>query len=101
MDIFKFGGASLQSPDRIKQVANIIQQHKEEKLLVVVSAMGKTTNALEEVVALAMAKKDFTTELGAIKSYHVDQAKALNVLPSVETELLRAFEHITIGQPSG
>ncbi|MFN7600367.1 MAG: aspartate kinase, partial [Bacteroidota bacterium] len=95
MDIFKFGGASLQSPDRIKQVANIIQQHKEEKLLVVVSAMGKTTNALEEVVALAMAKKDFTTELGAIKSYHVDQAKALNVLPSVETELLRAFEHIT------
>lgn len=95
MDIFKFGGASLQSPDRIKQVTNIIQQHKEEKLLVVVSAMGKATNALEEVVALAMAKKDFTTELGAIKSYHMDQAKALNVLPSVETELLRAFEHIT------
>lgn len=94
MDIFKYGGASLQSPDRIKQVANIIQQHKEENLLVVVSAMGKTTNALEEVVALAMAKKDFNTELGAIKSYHVNQAKALNVLPEVQTELSTHFEKL-------
>ncbi|MFM8911445.1 MAG: aspartate kinase [Flammeovirgaceae bacterium] len=94
MNIFKFGGASLQAPDRIRQVANIIQQHRSEKLLVVVSAMGKTTNALEQVVALAMAKKDFTAELQAIQKYHLSQASALEVLTMVEAELTQAFEQI-------
>ena len=50
MKIFKFGGASINSIDRFKNTANIIQSFNGEKLLIVVSAMGKTTNALEAIV---------------------------------------------------
>lgn len=50
MKVFKFGGASVNSVERIKSVAKILQQFGGEDLLVVVSAMGKTTNALEKVV---------------------------------------------------
>ncbi len=50
MKVYKFGGASINSIDRIKNVATIINGSGNEKLLVVISAMGKTTNALEAVV---------------------------------------------------
>ena len=51
LKVFKFGGASLKDPDAIRNVAMILRQFAEEHLIVVVSAMGKTTNALETVVA--------------------------------------------------
>src|ERR1700730_13835984 len=50
MQVFKFGGASVNTVERIRNVADILRQYKNEKLLVVISAMGKTTNALEKVV---------------------------------------------------
>ena len=50
MKVFKFGGASINSADRFKNTANIIQSFSGEKLLIVISAMGKTTNALETIV---------------------------------------------------
>lgn len=49
--VFKFGGASLRDADNIKNVATILEKFKSENLVIVVSAMGKTTNALEEVVS--------------------------------------------------
>ena len=50
MKVFKFGGASVNTPERIKNVAAIIKNYRNEKLLIVISAMGKTTNALEKVL---------------------------------------------------
>ena len=50
MKVFKFGGASINSPERIVQTAEIVRHHGGEKILVIISAMGKTTNALEKVV---------------------------------------------------
>jgi aspartate kinase len=50
MKVFKFGGASVSTLERIRNVGEIIKKQSGEKLLVVVSAMGKTTNALEKVV---------------------------------------------------
>ncbi|HMN91361.1 MAG TPA: aspartate kinase, partial [Saprospiraceae bacterium] len=49
--VFKFGGASVKDAEGVKNVANILHRFKNEKIVIVVSAMGKTTNALEEVVA--------------------------------------------------
>ncbi len=49
-EIYKFGGASLQNPDRVKQVVEIIKNKGSKPLLVVVSAMGKMTNQLEQVI---------------------------------------------------
>ena len=48
--VFKFGGASLEDAPSVKRVAEILDRFREEKLIIVVSAMGKTTNALEKVV---------------------------------------------------
>lgn len=50
MKIFKFGGASVNSVDRIKNLKNIVQEYSNEPLVIIVSAMGKTTNGLEKVV---------------------------------------------------
>ncbi len=50
MKVFKFGGASINTSERIVNTGDIIKQHAGEKILVIISAMGKTTNALEKVV---------------------------------------------------
>ena len=50
INVFKFGGAAVNSAAGIKNVAGILKQFSSDRLLVVVSAMGKTTNALEEVL---------------------------------------------------
>ena len=48
MKVFKFGGASVKDADGMRNVASIIEKYNDGKLLVVVSALGKTTNALED-----------------------------------------------------
>ena len=50
MRIFKFGGASVKDADGIKNVANVLKITGHEDVLIVISAMGKTTNALELVI---------------------------------------------------
>lgn len=49
MQVFKFGGASVKDAESVKNSAYIISKYKVGALLVVVSAMGKTTNLLEDV----------------------------------------------------
>lgn len=49
MKVFKFGGASVNSIERIKNLGPILQEFKDDQLVVIISAMGKTTNALEKV----------------------------------------------------
>ena len=68
--VFKFGGASLKNPENIKNVAAILQHYAAESLVIVVSAMGKTTNALEEVV----------------KNYFNERPKAFEILNSVRKD---------------
>lgn len=50
MKIFKFGGASVKDADGIKNLVDVLKQVGDQDTLIVVSAMGKTTNALEKVV---------------------------------------------------
>ena len=50
MKVFKFGGASVKDASAVKNVAKILDLFKNEKLVIVISAMGKTTNALEDVM---------------------------------------------------
>lgn len=49
MKIFKFGGASVNSIERIKNIPNILKRYPNDNLIIIISAMGKTTNALEKV----------------------------------------------------
>jgi len=79
MKVFKFGGASTNSFERIAGVANILEYHKDEKVLIVISAMGKITNALEKVVdAFYEGQNDEALKLfQKIKDYHLNLLKYL------------------------
>src|SRR5579872_3223785 len=81
MKIFKFGGASVNNVDRIRQLPAILRQYSGEKILVVVSAMGKTTNALEKVTeAFYGGHRDEALQLfQQIKDSHLTTAKYLLV----------------------
>jgi aspartate kinase len=82
MKVFKFGGASINSFDRIKNLANILKNYEGEKILVVISAMGKITNALEKVAeAFFEEKKDDALLLfQKVKNYHLTELKYLVTL---------------------
>ncbi len=56
MVVYKFGGASIASPERMRNLLPVIDESK-KPLLLVVSALGKTTNALEEIVAFAVSNR--------------------------------------------
>lgn len=49
MQVFKFGGASVKSAENIKNVVSIVERYKDSSLLIVVSAIGKTTDKLVKV----------------------------------------------------
>jgi aspartate kinase len=69
MKVFKFGGASLKSSNGIRQVGKIVASTP-APLLVVVSAMGKTTDQLEKVHYAAMQSRDYIAFLNESKAYH-------------------------------
>jgi aspartate kinase len=72
MKVFKFGGASVKDADAVRNVSSIIETYKEDKLIVVVSAMGKTTNALEKVVEALYNKRfeEFRALVQDLKLFH-------------------------------
>ncbi len=73
MKIFKFGGASVKDADAVKNVAGILKQFPGEPLVVVVSAMAKTTNALEKVVqAHCDGSGEAFALLNEVKSFHTE-----------------------------
>jgi aspartate kinase len=80
MKVFKFGGASVSTVERIHNMVSILKKHAGEKLLVVISAMGKTTNALERVVhAFYNGNKEEALQLFEdIKKQHTELSTALN-----------------------
>ena len=69
--VFKFGGSSLKDAQHIQNVAHILQSYRDEPLLIVVSAIGKTTNALEKVVQ-AHAQQTGQAEklLDEVRTFH-------------------------------
>ncbi len=71
MKVYKFGGASIKSAQSIKKLFSIIANEK-DKLILVFSAMGKTTNMLEEVFSNWYNNKEFNKSLGNIENYHLN-----------------------------
>lgn len=72
MKVFKFGGASVRDAEAVKNAGNILKKFPDQRLLVVVSAMDKTTNALEKVTEVAF--KDYKSSallLENIQKFHL------------------------------
>ena len=73
MKVFKFGGASIKDADSIKNVVQIITKNIADNPLVVISAAGKTTNALEKVVKEYIAEGSKVLDyLNEVKDYHYE-----------------------------
>ena len=71
MIVFKFGGASVKDAAGVINLSNIVKKYQGQKLLIVVSAMGKTTNALEKLTkAYVDQTDDLHTIYAEIKNYH-------------------------------
>lgn len=78
MKVFKFGGASVKDADAVKNVASILSLFPGEPVVVVISAMGKTTNALEQVVkAYFQRTGEAMSLLKEVKEYHAGIMDAL------------------------
>lgn len=77
MKVFKFGGASVKDAQSVKNVALVLETQGFESCLVVVSAMGKTTNALEKVVENYFAKTDYQAEIEKVKLKHLEISQDL------------------------
>jgi aspartate kinase len=90
MKIFKFGGASIKDTNGIRNVSNIIRNHADAPLLIVVSALGKTTNHLEKLLDACYYNRQDKEELfSQIKNEHLS---ILNEL--FNTDVKNVFEDI-------
>ena len=74
MKVFKFGGASVKDASAIRNVSKIMSLFPDEEILVVLSAIGKTTNKLEEIhqAYQSMDKMTFLKSITELEKFHVD-----------------------------
>jgi aspartate kinase len=93
MKVFKFGGASVKDADSVKNVAHILSFYNKEKIVAVISAMGKTTNSLERLLnAYYYAGGNIDEEFSKIKQYHINIIKEL--FPDSGHEIHSGIENI-------
>ena len=88
MKVYKFGGASVKDANGVRNLKEIVAQSSDD-LMVVISAMGKTTNALERVVAALATGDEPTaeTEWIGILDQHVYIMRDLGLQPNVDVRL--------------
>jgi len=78
MNIFKFGGASVKDANGVKNVAKVLQKVGYDNILIVISAMGKMTNAFEKLTNAYFYKRDELPFLiDQVRAYHYDIATEL------------------------
>ncbi|WP_299782164.1 aspartate kinase [uncultured Formosa sp.] len=71
MKVFKFGGASVKDAEGVKNLSEILKQYSDEYPVVIVSAMGKTTNALEVIVSNVLYNKaELEASIQVVIDYH-------------------------------
>ena len=98
--VFKFGGASVKDADSVRNVARIIGLFAQRQMVIVVSAMGKTTNAFEEVVGhwsrneLGLARE----KIGAIREFHFKIIESLFEEPAtVKSDVQEFLNQVSAG----
>lgn len=88
--VFKFGGASVKNADGVIQVVKILNQSQQDNLVVVVSAMGKTTNLLEKVVQKYLHKDDqYLENLAEVEFFHFEIINKLFSNSKKVTEIVK------------
>jgi aspartate kinase len=92
LKVFKFGGASVNTPAGVANVAKVLARYRDDQIVVVVSAMGKTTNALEVLLKhyLALDAIEMVDAFNRLKDFHVSMARSL--FPDPEHPIYEALE---------
>jgi len=102
MKVFKFGGASVNNATAVRNVAKILNEYNNQKLLVVISAMGKTTNALERLCkSYFNQQNDIQLIFNDVKQYHIDilndifDNKKLSVFEEIDSLFDKLYHKIS------
>ena len=79
MIVMKFGGTSLESASAVERVASIVKAHREQRPVVVVSAMGKTTDGLVTAADYALRGNSYPAwrQLGELRTFHIQETQRL------------------------
>ena len=78
MKVFKFGGASVKSADAVKSIVDILGRYLADDLIIVISAMGKSTNALERYHdACYHQRADAAQHLERLRRYNLVDRKSV------------------------
>ena len=96
MKVYKFGGASVRDAEGVKNIASVLESTGFADMFMVISAMGKTTNALEEMVKLYVENGNFTGKINEIQQHHLKIAEELfesSVL--IKQEIIVFFEDLS------
>lgn len=96
-EVYKFGGASVSTADGVRNLISILNKNTSKDIIIVVSAMGKITNALERVVATYFESKELCVEaIQPVIEYHFSLSEDLfeNHATSVFKKLQRLFEEL-------
>jgi len=104
MNVFKFGGASVKDEAGVRNVGHVLRHFLDDDLVIVVSAMGKTTNALEEVVWAYRAGRPTQALIDRLRDGHLE---ILSAVAPADREAIAdlsgdfaALEHILQQAPS-
>ncbi|KAH7852892.1 hypothetical protein Vadar_030609 [Vaccinium darrowii] len=99
--VMKFGGSSVASAERMREVGHLIRSFPEERPVIVLSAMGKTTNKLilagEKAVSCGISKVSDIEELSFVKELHLRTADELGVERSFVSTHLEELEQLLKG----
>lgn len=87
--IYKFGGASVKDAVGVRNLADILRNRLRKNLIIVISAMGKTTNGIEDLISAKLDQRDFYQNSTILKTYHLDLCQELfpenhSIFPKVE-----------------
>ena len=88
MKVLKFGGASVKDSASIAHLPEILETYRDQPLLIVISALGKTTNALEKLLETALEEKDFSKDFKILWDLH---SSIINKLFRDQSQNLTSF----------
>ncbi|MBR0155746.1 MAG: aspartate kinase [Treponema sp.] len=94
MIVMKFGGSSVADADRIRHVASIIKAYKEDKPVVVLSAMGDTTDHLLEAADIAVGGE---VDISKVENLHRETAEKLGIKIEEIDDLLEELTQLLTG----
>src|SRR5690242_13057780 len=103
MIVMKFGGTSVESATAIQRVAGIVRERIDRRPVVVVSAMGKTTNKLLAIAGNAVKgdRKQALAAVSDLHDFHIREARAsvtrFDAIEPVIAEMFRDLEELVRG----